>query len=267
MRRRRQGQFATFAMLIPMFAIPVMAVFGIPQFAPVVASPADKSQPEWLADRSFTRIGQSDAFPTRSLNLVAAEADRLDLFEPYPETVDSGVRSLAAAERQPDLQHNTTGLSGGRRVNIQNAAPAATPVLDLFEPVGDARTANLETAQLTPRSLPGTSSREFAASSEALESRDASASLPASQHRMSNTRIARQPVGSSWRDAIDRLNQLGIRTYRLSPSSVAGGYHFWCQVTSVDAPQVSRRFEAESREPLDAVDRVLAQVEEWNRVR
>ena len=267
MRCRRQGQFATFAMLIPMFAIPVMAVFGIPQFAPVVASPADKSQPEWLADRSFTRIGQSDAFPTRSLNLVAAEADRLDLFEPYPETADSGVRRLAAAECQPDPQHSSTGLSGGRRVNIQNDASAATPVLDLFEPVGDARPVNVETAPLNQRSRPGMVSREFAASSEALESYSASEVSTLAQNRTSNTRIARQPVGSSWRDAIDRLNQLGIRTYRLTPSGSDGGYRFMCLVTSADAPQISRRFEAESRDPLNAVDRVLAQVEEWNRVR
>jgi len=63
------------------------------------------------------------------------------------------------------------------------------------------------------------------------------------------------------------LNQLGIRTYRLSPSASDGRYHFMCLVTSADDPRISRRFEAESREPLDAVDRVLAQVEEWNRIR
>ena len=267
MRRRRQGQFATFAMLIPMFAIPVMAVFGIPQFAPVVASPADKGQPEWLADRSFTRIGQSDAFPARSLNQVAAEADRLDLFEPYPGTANSGVRKLAAAERQPDQQHSSTGLSGGRQVNIQNDAPAATPVLDLFEPVGDAGSGKPEATSLNQRNLPGTASREFASSAETSRSRAVSGPSPPAQNRTSSTRIARQPVGSSWRDAIDHLNQFGIRTYRLSPSASDGRYHFMCLVTSADDPRISRRFEAESREPLDAVDRVLAQVEEWNRVR
>lgn len=264
MRRRRQGQFATFAMLIPMFAIPVMAVFGIPQFAPVVASPADKSQPEWLADRSFTRIGQSDAFPARSLNMVAAETDRLDLFEPYPETANSGVRELAAAERRPDQQHS---YAGGRPVRIENDAAANAPVLDLFEPVDNTRRPNSHSVSPKQRNLPGTVRREVAASSDALISRADSNTSPSAPSRASSTRIARQPVGSSWRDAIDHLNQLGIRTYRLSPSTSDGRYHFMCLVTSADDPRISRRFEAEGREPLDAVDRVLTQVEEWNRVR
>lgn len=264
MRRRRQGQFATFAMLIPMFAIPVMAVFGIPQFAPVVASPADKTQPDWLTDKSFSHVGQSDAFPTRSLNLVADASDQLDLFEPYPATGHSSARNLAAAERLPASQESPTG---GRQVNVDADSAAATPVLDLFEPVGDDRTAKRETALFDQRNLASTAGRVATPSADSRNPSAVSRPVPTAQNRASSTRIARQPVGSSWRDAIDRLNLLGIRTYRLSPSASEGRYHFMCLVTSADDPRISRRFEAESREPLDAVDRVLAQVEEWNRIR
>ena len=263
MRRRRQGQFATFAMLIPMFAVPVMAVFGIPQFAPVVASPADESQPEWLADRSFSRVGQSDAFSTRSLNLVADESDQLDLFQPYAATSHPTARNLVAAERLPDSPRSPTA---GRQVNVHTDAAATPQVLDLFEPVGDARVADRETASRDQRN-PASASGRLATQPEDLQgTRDVSRSARSAQGRTSSTRIARQPVGSSWRDAIDRLNLYGIRTYRLSPSASEGRYHFMCLVTSADDPRISRRFEAESREPLDAVDRVLAQVEEWNRI-
>jgi len=264
MRRRRQGQFATFAMLIPMFAIPVMAVFGIPQFAPVVASPADQAQPDWLADQSFDRVGQSDAFPMRSLNLIADESEQLDLFQPYSPAGNSVVRNLAAAERWPDSQVPSTA---GRPVSVPADAVAATPVLDLFEPVGDAQRPSPETASRDEKSQTARGRRTATQSAAAQQFRSASRPAPSAQNGTSSTRIARQPVGSSWRDAINRLNQLGIRTYRLSPSASDGRYHFMCLVTSADDPRISRRFEAESREPLDAVDRVLAQVEEWNRIR
>ena len=68
----------------------------------------------------------------------------------------------------------------------------------------------------------------------------------------------------TWQQAVDRLNQLGIRTFRLTPNSEQDGYRFVCLVTSVDDPRISRRFEAESVDPLIAVGDVLAQVEDWN---
>ena len=68
----------------------------------------------------------------------------------------------------------------------------------------------------------------------------------------------------TWQQSVDRLNQLGIRTFRLTPDSGQNGYRFVCLVTSVDDPRISRRFEAESIDPLIAVGDVLAQVENWN---
>jgi hypothetical protein len=68
----------------------------------------------------------------------------------------------------------------------------------------------------------------------------------------------------TWQQAVDRLNQLGIRTFRLTPDTGQTGYRFVCLVTSVDDPRISRRFEAESVNPLVAVGDVLAQVENWN---
>jgi hypothetical protein len=71
----------------------------------------------------------------------------------------------------------------------------------------------------------------------------------------------------TWQQAVDRLTQLGIRTFRLTPDSGQIGYRFVCFVTSVDDPRISRRFEAESIDPLIAVGDVLAQVENWKRHR
>ncbi len=245
MRRRRHGAFATFAMLIPMFAIPVMAVFGIPQFAPVVASPADENQPDWLADTGFDRVGHSDAYPSRPLAVDASDADSLDLFQPVshrPERTSTGTRAPAPAERWSDPIHSNATPAATSRHTARNSG------LDLFEPVGRA---------------PGGDIQRVSAST--TESPHSTSAVPASHSIRSRPSI--QPTGSSWRGAVERLNQLGIRTYRLSPAAGEGRYHFMCLVTSADDPRISRRFEAESHEPLDAVGRVLAQVEEWNRIR
>jgi hypothetical protein len=71
----------------------------------------------------------------------------------------------------------------------------------------------------------------------------------------------------TWQQAVDRLNQMGIRTFRLTQNSGQNGYRFVCLVTSVDDPRISRRFEAESTDPLVAVGEVLVQVENWNQHR
>ncbi len=261
MRRRRQGQLATFAMLIPMFAVPVMAVFGIPQFAPVVASPAGQRQPEWLADHSFSEIGHSDAHSSRSLNLVAPKSKQLDLFQPYPDAEGQpfvGSRSLTAAERSSGRE-----VANTRPVAAEPPAPSAE-VLDLFVPVDGTRPQQRGlNAGATP---PSRSSAANPGIKPAPKAAYATEQQPSAGQTL-RIRIADQPDTLSWRGAVDRLNQLGIRTYRLSPSAGDGRFHFMCLVTSADDPRISRRFEAESHEPLDAVDRVLAQVEEWNQIR
>ncbi len=261
MRRRRQGQFATLAMLIPMFAVPVMAVFGIPQFAPVVASPAGQQQPEWLTERSFSGIGHSQAHSPRSLNLVAAKSDQLDLFQPYPDAGAAslvGTRNLSAAEEAPD-----SGGAVNQPVSTESLT-ARSEVLDLLAPVERNRSAQHGVAVETELSRQHTDAIPDRVQTQGETS---SAGQRLANGQTLRTRVAEQTDTRSWRSAVDRLNQLGIRTYRLSPTVGDGRYHFMCLVTSADDPRISRRFEAESHEPLGAVDRVLAQVEEWNRIR
>ena len=55
MRSGLHGTFATLLLMVPVLSIPALAIFGIPQFAPVVASPLDESPGR---DRE-RRVGQS----------------------------------------------------------------------------------------------------------------------------------------------------------------------------------------------------------------
>ena len=71
----------------------------------------------------------------------------------------------------------------------------------------------------------------------------------------------------SWKEAVERLNALEIRNFRLEPSSQSGQYIFICSYTPPNAPRVSYRFEAAADEPLKAVEKVLQQVKEWQQRR
>ncbi|MGZ0164754.1 MAG: hypothetical protein ACKVII_12585, partial [Planctomycetales bacterium] len=80
--RRIQSLFKTLLMLIPMTAVPVMAVFGIPQFFPVSASPSARTHESTDYGRMFERrVGQSDALLVRSVS--TSHPSSVDLFEPY----------------------------------------------------------------------------------------------------------------------------------------------------------------------------------------
>ncbi|MBC8113731.1 MAG: hypothetical protein H7062_05095, partial [Candidatus Saccharimonas sp.] len=63
MRSSIHGTFATLLLLIPVGAIPALAIFGIPQFAPVVASPLREGHE---GDREH-RVGQSARAPADDL--------------------------------------------------------------------------------------------------------------------------------------------------------------------------------------------------------
>ena len=68
---------------------------------------------------------------------------------------------------------------------------------------------------------------------------------------------------ASWKAAVARLNALGIRDYQLQPGEREGEFHFSCRFVSRTNPRVMQRFEAEAGEPLEAVEQVLQQIDEW----
>ena len=86
MRSSIHGTFATLLLLIPVGAIPALAIFGIPQFAPVVASPLHEGRD---GDRE-RRVGES----------ARAPAD--DLFHDDTDFPSRGDDALPAGGRRGD---------------------------------------------------------------------------------------------------------------------------------------------------------------------
>jgi hypothetical protein len=68
---------------------------------------------------------------------------------------------------------------------------------------------------------------------------------------------------SGWQAAARRLKELGIRKYRLESRIEEQTFTFWCAFASPDNPRVLQRFEDDADTPLEAVQKVLAQIDEW----
>jgi len=68
---------------------------------------------------------------------------------------------------------------------------------------------------------------------------------------------------AGWQDAAQRLKKLGIRKYRLESRIDEQNFVFSCSLPSPDNPRVVRRFEADADNPLEAVQQVLEQIDEW----
>lgn len=71
-----------------------------------------------------------------------------------------------------------------------------------------------------------------------------------------------QPL--TWETARVRLQELGIKDYYVQPNSTGQLFHFRCAYAPPDNPRVIRLFEAEATEPLEAVRKVLVQLESWS---
>jgi len=70
-------------------------------------------------------------------------------------------------------------------------------------------------------------------------------------------------AGLTWKSAVERLNHLEIRNFRLEPGQQVGQFVFICSYTPQHSPRLSYRFEAQADEPLRAVEKVLDQIETW----
>lgn len=299
--RRIQSLFKTLLMLIPMTAVPMMAIFGIPQFFPVSASPSARTSESLDSGQILERrVGHSDALLIRDVS--TSKPASIDLFQPYdasdqPGRTQSGDvvanASSSELERRGVSWRDPLGSSPSTRTEVSlrttsTRTPPENRVRDVkpLAATSPSRGATNSTshnepsfsgqAAIPPQAvLSQTSDRRMANdSSEEVRSDGSDGSTAGRYSRLTSgghenlteslsTRSA-QTETLTWQQAVDRLNELGIRTFRLTPDSSQNGYQFVCLVTSIDDPRISRRFEAESIDPLVAVADVLAQVENWN---
>jgi hypothetical protein len=86
---------------------------------------------------------------------------------------------------------------------------------------------------------------------------------PAKVSANSGNNVQESPKPLTWETARLRLEALGIKQFYVQENPNSRLFHFRCAYSPPDNPRVTRLFEAEAAEPLEAVRKVLAQVESW----
>jgi hypothetical protein len=238
MRAHSHSPFATALLLVPILAIPLLAIFGVPQLTPLVPPAAERTREASSARRSVS------PFP---------EDSRTD----WPELDDAARRAADSAWNDVVPDPTARAIADRRAEGVR---PRPAPLID------EAAPARVDPAVYDESSGTGSDAPHHAATLAADASdrrappRRVSAPPP-SRSAAAGGRSAAAPL--TWQTAVRRLNELEIRNFRLEPGQQPEQFVFICSYTPQDNPRVSFRFEAEADEPLRAVEKVLAQIDAW----
>lgn len=287
--------FATILLMIPVLTVPALAIFGIPQFAPVVASPLE----EGLEKDKESRVGNS------------ARHSHDELFGDIEDFgSEPAVKEEPWSKRRNASAATGKGKSGTRRSSESLESAWGDEVIADADPPRKSRRRPIasELDAVPLREVPSAksnqkkslilerSSREgrrdmsegrtdngirLAAAADTDQFVDQAGFVDDPEPERPKTISARSRINSanggkrrdvaaeplSWQNAQERLNELEIRSFRLEPSHERGQFLFICSYNPPDNPRVSYRFEASADEPLRAVGKVLEQIIEWRQKR
>jgi hypothetical protein len=224
------SSLGTLLFSVPLAAIPLMAIFGIPQFAPLVASPE--------------RSGGYDRHSDDRSSDVRIRGGRRQA-EEFADELDESEAPEFDADRRPSLDRSLEdryGRAAAGRARSQRDSAQEVPQTELGEDRQEESPASAFADDLLDRR----STRDRNESPSATEA-------PA------------QPAatGLTWQSAAQRFQALGISSYHLEPGSNPTSFLFVCSFCPELHPNVTMRFESESADPLLAVDDVLAQIDRW----
>jgi hypothetical protein len=280
--------FATILLLVPVLAIPALAIFGLPQFTPVVASPlAEREQNENSFSRGddelfedldeigskrkgpgSSRIGSKNRAPKKLRQFAPSNAADSSSGWPDATDIDSNVQDEPKAPSrrlQPRNQEKFAGMTNPEG-DLQLGSPSRISPGNSTNPRRrslDSEPAPLPTESYNDNNLlqAGYEQEEPAPPPRVTQKDKPKGKLP------SNSKVANnQDAGAlTWQAAVERLNELGINDFRLEPSHQAGQFMFICTYLSPDAPNVAYRFEAVADEPLKAIANVIEQIVDWRR--
>lgn len=220
----------TFLFSIPLAAIPLMAIFGIPQFAPVVASPDDADDYDASSesrDPDYRRRASDlmQPYDDRGLAQPLSDAPNYDAGDATDVDLGGGSDSFESFDRPAGLPDSAAGTAAA--------------------PFGEDASGGESASRTDPFQS------DSAWSDEGGTNAALSAAAPPAAGRL------------TWRQASSLLSEMGIDDYHLEPGAEDGTFLFVCSLSPAAASNVTMRFEAESEDPLLAVSDVLGQVDRW----
>lgn len=286
MRSQSNSPVVTFFMLAPLLAIPLLAVFGVPRF--------HTSKPASATVEKDIVLGET----TNEKEITKPNTDKL--FEPIEfEPIDTS-SSFSQKNLEQNINqtktvpviHKPDGLQDwvvkGSAMNSMQRGTGSSPRRDIrkrFEYLGEKKETNHSGHSHSKRdshefSSPFSADRAdknnnkqvaFAESSTPrnpfLESGFTSSheQQPLSEQGIKESNSPLLP--QSWKEAVGRLNALGIREFNIQPGLNPNQFYFSCSYTPKNNPRITHRFESNAASPLQAVQHAILQVEEWKRKR
>ncbi|HEY0981412.1 hypothetical protein [Schlesneria sp.] len=295
----KSNGLATILILIPVLTVPALAIFGIPQFAPVVASPLeDDSEIDREMRLSRSSRSQREGAP-----------DEMDRLDSQPRLISQSSTSLRRGSSNRDSKGLASRETGNRR-NTESAAAGWGDDLEADSnwPETPRRSASAEPddsdaaeraamernfqAMAEGGGFPSRYERksrreenpsgktrpvdseeqddgikqvayEQAEPQEPQPRRPKSPNTPRPSDPRGQSRRETAPASLTWAAAVEQLNEFDIRNFRLEPGDRSGQFVFICTYASPEEPTVSYRFEAGADEPLKAVEKVLEQIVAW----
>lgn len=240
MRAPLSGALATISIFIPLVAVPLLALFGMPQMSGTLAS--TQSDDLKFVDQASTNLAPA-----------VAQSAATDPASPSKSSSVSAPASDTATGAEQS--HDGTGAKAGQ------ADPFADFVRPAASEIGHKQQAAVSEVQT---SLP-VKREQLATIDEGngLPQKSLVAFSKGDKEKAAEGRSAAKGSTLNWKDAIDRLNALGIRDFQLQPGVRDGEFLFSCRLNARTNPRITRRFEAEASEPLEAVTEVLRQIDDW----
>lgn len=258
----RQGQTLTsWLMMIPLLVVPMVAIFGMPKFDLLSATNAEGEE----------------------LDLeLGGEQELEDALPPMP----SDQMEYSSSQSAPTLavaSSSTVGKSGSQNEfgwNDPFENPQSSPQNSVRDETSMSRANSSDASSYTD---PFASAQGGSATKNPFLQRNENptSNSPNPQHagtdapgyvRSTEQRNGTETDSSAaasaknlrWREAVVRLNELGVQKYQLSQTDEEFVFQFACDLTHPDNPRITHRFQAEAGEPLQAVAKVIQQVETWS---
>jgi len=230
MEARSGNTLGTLLLSVPIAAVLLMAVFGIPRFAPGVNG---KTETVWEDPRDFIRGMQGES-----------NGDS-ELFDDISHPHDGD-------RRNPFNDNGTTHALRGPRDNAPSWNEQNGKTTHGDDPVtgtGVGYDPRLDGSRPEQMPFPG-------------ESGD---TTPPQRTPYQPDPRNGVPQQITWTQARERLRDLNIEDYRLEPGTTPNEWLFVCQFVAGDDPNVKLQFENESHDqnPLTAVSLVLQQIDEY----
>ncbi|MDG2390481.1 MAG: hypothetical protein P8M30_14325 [Planctomycetaceae bacterium] len=252
----RQGQsFTSWLMMVPLLVVPLVAVFGVPKLDQLYMANAEGEEPDLeLEQGQETPFDQSmPPMPAEQMNLGTSSSSS-------PNTAFANGQPANAGWANPfDTPEGISSPASSERANSPDRANNAGDYIDPFSTDLKQDSSQLIAAN---NARSGNQGDPIAAGSVGY-----TRSSKESNERVfpTNSGTASQPAPiSHWRKAVSRLNQLGVQKYQLSQTEESFVFLFACDLTHPDNPRITHRFQAEASEPLQAVTKVIQQVETWS---